>query len=82
MERGDGGENRPIWPPDLANIAFVWFALPRRFQALKSQGIVDDYHRYVSINFYGLLTLLTIAFVSLTLLHHFQALKSQGIVDN
>ena len=53
MEGGDGVGNRPICPLELANIAFVWFALPRRLQALKSQGIVDHYHRCVSINFYG-----------------------------
>ena len=53
MDRGEWGGNLPICPPELANIAFVWFALPRRLQALKSQGIVDDYHRYVPINFYG-----------------------------
>jgi len=45
MDGGDGGGNRPIFPPELANIAFVWFALPRRLQALKLQGIVEDYHR-------------------------------------
>ena len=53
MEGGDGVGNQPICPPELANIAFVWFVLPRRLQALKSEGIVDGYHRGVSINFYG-----------------------------
>ena len=41
-----GVELRQVDGGELANNAFVWFALPRRAQALILQGIVDDYHRY------------------------------------
>ena len=38
MERGDGGENRPIWPPDLANHCFCFSDASSSFPGVEIAG--------------------------------------------